>query len=232
MNFEIIDFMAMQLLHFSIVVLANDHNPTILNPDFLKMQKIIQEDWAWELATPPITTPPIATVKYKSGVSISVESNKLQVLDAKSKDPTESKITKIVERYAKVLPHVHYTAVGINFSTLIEMENADTYLKDRFLKEDPWESPEHPLKSTGLKLVYRLQKGQLLFSLDSAKVERLTNGKTKQSKGIVVNANFHRDLDLDNPPTADQIVTCLDGVSENWGYYKEILSKLQPNGLN
>jgi hypothetical protein len=37
--------MTQKLLQFSIVVLATDHNPTILNPGFLRLQKIVPEDW-------------------------------------------------------------------------------------------------------------------------------------------------------------------------------------------
>ena len=121
--------MSRKLLQFSIVVLATDHNPTILNPDFLRLQEIVPADWGWDLASPPITTPPFATVQYESGVSISVESNKLQVADNKITEPTESKIIAMVKRYVAVIPHVRYTAVGINFRSAVELDDANAYLK-------------------------------------------------------------------------------------------------------
>lgn len=71
--------MANRHLEFSVVVVANDHNPTILNPDFLERQQIVPQTWGWKVADPAITTPPFAMVVYDSGVTVSVEPNKLQI---------------------------------------------------------------------------------------------------------------------------------------------------------
>ena len=72
---------------FSVVVVANDHNPSILNPDFLERQGIVQEGWGWTVMGSAITTPPFATVSYDSGVTVSVESNRLQVTDTSAAVP-------------------------------------------------------------------------------------------------------------------------------------------------
>ena len=50
------------------VVVARNHNPTILNPDFLKYNNIVPANW--ELAESPLCTPPVAQVKYTNGISI------------------------------------------------------------------------------------------------------------------------------------------------------------------
>lgn len=216
--------MHVQFLQFSIVIVANDHNPTILNPDFLKMQKIVPDEWGWELANPPIATPPFATVQYKTGVSISVESNRLQVTDNKTSSPVESKVTQIVDRYIKVVPHVRYTSIGINFRQIIEMEQVDAFLKEHFLKEDIYSCDKNDLKSIGLKFVYHLDAGRLVLSLDSANAEKPVMGQIKKTPVINVNANFHRDLDIKKLPTSKQVTLYLKNVSEDWNRFKEIQS--------
>lgn len=221
--------MTKKLLQFSIVVLATDHNPTILNPDFLRLQKIVPEDWKWKLATPPITTPPFATVQYESDVSISVESNKLQVADNKVTEPTESKIVAIVKRYIEVVPHVRYTAVGINFRSAIELDDADTYLKAQFLKGGVWDSEQNPMKSVGLRFVYPVTSGRLVLSIDSGIIERVVDEQVKQKPVIIANANFHRDLDTNKLPTSEQVPNYLDEAPSDWGRFSRLLSDMLPN---
>jgi hypothetical protein len=43
----------------TLVVVARNHNPTILNPDFLKSTHIVPEHW--ELAAPPFCVEPVAS---------------------------------------------------------------------------------------------------------------------------------------------------------------------------
>lgn len=220
--------MSTKLLQFSIVVLATDHNPTILNPDFLRLQSIVPTDWEWELASPPIITPPFATVQYESGVSISVESNKLQVADNKATEPTESKIVTMVKRYVEAVPHVRYTSVGINFRSAIELDSADAYLKTRFLKEGPWDSKENPMKSVGLRFVYTVTSGRLVLSIDSGIAEEMADNQVQKKSVVIANANFHRDLDANKLPTSEQVPNYLDEVSADWNRLNDILSGMLP----
>lgn len=208
-------------VRFSIVVLANDHNPTILNPDFLKAQNIVPGDW--ELAGPPITTPPFATVEYNSGVSISVDSNKLQVTDNKTQIPNDSKVKNIVHQYVETLSYVRYLSLGINFRYITEMDNADVFLKDHFLKEGPWSQNSNDLKAIGFKFVYPLEGGRLVLSLDSASMKTSLNDQGEENSVIIANANFHRNLDL-KKPLAEEISSILGKISEDWDRFNEIQS--------
>ena len=49
----------------SVVVTAEFHNPSILNPDFLVSREIIPADW---VVTEAVTTPPVSVVRYNNGI--------------------------------------------------------------------------------------------------------------------------------------------------------------------
>jgi hypothetical protein len=217
-----------KLLQFSIVVLASDHNPTILNPDFLRLQEIVPDDWGWELASPPIMTPPFATVQYDSNVSISVESNKLQAADNNVEDPSASKLVSMVKRYVEVVPHVRYTAVGMNFRSGFRLDDADNYLKERFLKSGAWDSNDNPVSSIGLKFVYPVESGRLVLSIDSGFAEEMEDDQLQKKPVIITNANFHRDLDTNTPPTSNQVPNYLDLLSSDWNRLSELLANIMP----
>jgi len=60
---------------FSIVVVAKSHNPTILNPDFLKDNEIVPANW--ELEKPPVCLEPVAEIVFKNKVRIIAQLDKL-----------------------------------------------------------------------------------------------------------------------------------------------------------
>ena len=91
--------MDIELIQFSIVLVANDHNPSLINPDFLERTGIIDKEWGWKPKGDLITTPPFATVPYDSGVTITVETNKLQVVDQSGAIPTRSRASSIIIKY-------------------------------------------------------------------------------------------------------------------------------------
>jgi hypothetical protein len=217
----------MNIIHFefSVVVVANDHNPTILNPDFLERQGIVQEGWGWKVTGPVITTPPFATVSYDSGVTVSVESHRLQVIDTSAPGgPQSSKVVDITRKYVEVLPHVRYSAVDINFRSIVEHADANAFLKARFLKSGVWDSEAHPLQTVGLKLVYPLDGGRIILGLDGGTVTQRLEEEIKQLSDILVHANFHRDCH-DHPGNA-QVIAHLGNAEKDWAAYQSILSDL------
>lgn len=217
--------MNIRQLEFSLVVVANDHNPTILNPDFLARHGIVPESRGWRVVEPAITTPPFAVVSYDSQVTVSVEPNRLKVADASaSSGPPSSKAVDIARKYVEVLPHVRYTAAGINFRSFAERADANACLKDRFLKSGPWDSKDHPLQTVGLKLVYTLDGGQLTLSVESEVVIQRLEGETKPAPGILLNANFHRDCR--GYRSAGQALEHMSNADKDWSAYQRALSDL------
>jgi hypothetical protein len=212
--------MEISVVQFSIVIVGDAHNPTILNPDFLEVQGIVSKDWGWEVAE-VITTPPFAVVRYKNGYSITVEKNKLQITDP-GEDPEASLAPAIAQQYVKTLPHVRYKAAGINFNTLVERTDPHTYLKQRFIRRGPWDNPEHPLTGIGLRFIYSLTGGQVVLSLDVGQAERVVNEKPEIRSVILANANFHRDCK--EYPASKQIETFLGQYSSDWAEFQSLVT--------
>lgn len=214
-----------QLIQFSTVVVGQMHNPSILNPDFLATNAIVQPAWAWEVSE-TITTPPFATVRYSSGIAVTVEFNKLQVTDVNSSDPTASKAAEIAAAYVKTLPHVRYAAIGMNFQSILELASPEGFLRDRFIKPGPWHGPKHQLSAAGIRLVYTLpDAGRVTLSLDAGEAQR--SDEPSKKKVLVANANFHRDCD--EHPAHPQVAKYFSNVAEAWSTYRTLLSDALTN---
>lgn len=217
--------MKSKLLQFSVVVAGRLHNPTLLNPDFLELRNIVSKDWGWEVAE-VITTPAFALVRYSNGVSVHVEPNKLQVVDLNAaEDPTKSRAGSIAISYVKTLPHVHYSAVGINYQSVIEMPGSSPaeFIKSRFFSEGHWDTPEHPLAAAGVSLQYSIDGGgRMTLSVDSGEVELAGNEKGHLLRMVVlVNANFHRPCT--EYPSEDKVAEYIGQADADWAWYGRLL---------
>ncbi len=65
----------LEFTELSIVIVAENHNPTILNPDFLKFNGIVPKEWV--VSKPPLCAYPVSQVEYQNGMRITAELNKL-----------------------------------------------------------------------------------------------------------------------------------------------------------
>jgi hypothetical protein len=218
--------MESNLALLSIVVTGESHNPTILNPDFLRIRNIVPQEWQEGVeVVRAITTPPFALVEYSNGISIVVENEKLQVVDVKTPaDPSESTAVQIAINYVHTLPHVKYKAVGLNFQSAICMNSAREFLKERFIKAGPWDSNSDPLDAVGIRLKYRIKgNGFAIFEIDAGEQKSSVLDGASQTVAIV-KANFHRGCE--GYPAEAQVVDHLSHVREDWIHYQRILRKV------
>jgi hypothetical protein len=212
-------------LEFSIVVVGQDCNPTLLNPDFLKYRGIVPEEWGWEIAGAPITTPPFAVVAYDSGITIKVETNRFQVSDQSSGDDVgQSKAIEIAVNYIQVLPHVRYTGVGINFRSLVEMEKPDDYLVEYFLKTGPLSREQNPLLGVSLKFVYPHDDARLSLSLAGGVVIHQQGDTTEKRQGVLASGNYHRDCQ--SYPADALVIQHINRAASDAEHFSTILTSL------
>lgn len=208
-------------LNFSIVITATDHNPSLINPDFLKLNNIINPKWEWKVLPPALMTPPFARVGYDSGVVIIVEPNKLHI-SQNGFSPNDSHLPEIVSRYIDVLPHIRYNAIGVNFGYVESYANADSYIRKRYLKRGAWDSEINVLNTAGVKFVYEIDGGHLSISVDSGTKNEVT-GQTKPT-ALIVNANYNRECK--SYPATPELKTHLSNVNGDWDRFDSSLKSI------
>ncbi len=178
------------LANVSVVVAAEQHNPSILHPSFLQTEGIVPADW--EVAEGPICTPAFSLVGYSNGIEFRVEQSRLQIVDGNPKgDGTDSFVPELAGKYIDKLPHVHYKAVGVNFVTFSACDNADEYIVRRFLRVGTWNDDKLTPVSAGVQLTYPITDATLNLSLKPGRSQKQGDQDTKV--GIVLEANCHRD---------------------------------------
>jgi len=215
----------LEIQEISIVVVAQNHNPTILNPDFLKFNEIAPKDW--ELAAPPICVAPMAQVAFKNGVSIVAQFDKVIFAEAVlDKSAEDLRIAKIARKYIEILPHVNYSSVGINPKGHIVFaeNNVQEYLVETFLTDGPWRDiGNSPIKAS-IKLAYTLDRCKCALTIDEAILQ------TPEKPAIPVllfASNFHHDIAgaTKKEKLADLFQT-IDNWNDDFKMFKTIVSKI------
>lgn len=213
----------LDIVKFSIVITGTAHNPTILNPDFLARWEIVPEEWGWKLGASTLTTPAFSQVQYESGVVITVEPGKLQIQDAgDERDPASSRIGHIAKAYVSQLPHVPLAAIGLNFNCLLPYDEPKKYLRERFLRDGPWDSEAHSVQAFGLRLRYELDDGRLTLALDSGTANPQEDGE--RMAVVTANGNLHRQLDSDT--SNSQLPRIIGGVRNDWESFRTFLLEI------
>ncbi len=181
--------MMLELLNTSIVVLAQDHNPTILHPAFLEAQKIVPVDW--ELAQAPVCTPAFSVVKFANGITFTAASNQLVLTEeAPLGNPSEPKVPELAIEYVRKLPHVRYTAIGVNFLGCFLRKDSEQFLIRQFLKSGPWNNGNRHLMAVATQLTYELDDAVLRLGIGGGEVRR----EDKSKSAVLINGNFHSDV--------------------------------------
>ncbi len=206
---------------FTIVIIASAHNPSILNPDFLRINGIVSTDFS---PIESISTPPVSHVKYREKVAITVDSERLTFADVdEERIPHKSPVPLIAEKYIEVLKHVQYKAVGLNFNGYYECTHIDPgqYIANKFIKKGPWDEYEGATPSIGLKFSYKLDEVMLNLNLAPA----VTKKGERTFPSIAINLNFHCDP---REKTIENIVNYIKSWDLRYEQLNNLLLKIFP----
>jgi hypothetical protein len=154
---------------FVITLKAESHNPTILNPDFLKNQGIVKSDW--ELAEDPVCVRHFARVAYTNRVTIVAEFDNLIFSEELwSREQETWSIPSLAVRYVRTLPHVNYQDVVNNLvaDLIVPKDDIDHFIRERFIREGPWQKFDNAIAHARVAFWYEIEGGSFLLSVQEA----------------------------------------------------------------
>jgi len=216
--------LGLELYELTIVVVAKNHNPTILNPDFLYRNNIVEE--GLDLAEAPITTEVFSRVSFKSGIVIVADSNRVTFVDRNKKSLADkTPLPKIAVDFLQTLEHVSYKAVGINPKGIIEFADSESvrlYLIDSFFKKNSWIDVKDFKLHPKLALSYKGQDKNFTINIE----EGIGTDEDKGKHFIVCNANYHRDLPVNEHDKAlDEAKKIIENCDGDINHYKSFVTQ-------
>ena len=177
------------LVGLTIVLLTKANNPSIVNPDFLRINKICPEELA--VAEPAVTTPVFSQISYKGGITVKVDPNRVIFEQGDSiLGLDEIIVPEMAGAYAKVIPHVTYTAVGINPVCVLKYGNGQGKISNLLANTSELLRSNNLTPSVQLKAIYESDKATISIDMAEGNVQV----GEMQLAGFVFRGNIHRDL--------------------------------------
>ena len=177
----------------SVVVTSEFHNPSILNPDFLKSQWIVPAYWEPNLA---ITTPQFSNIRFHNGIEWTVDQSKLTVAEACESQFRDSYLAyDSVVSYVDRLPHVPYRSLGLNCVVACGTNDPQQWLTKQYLKDGIWLHGEPAVRSMVPKFTLDAGAGVACFlSLDGGNSNL---GSQQPGPVVIATCNVHHQGPLD-----------------------------------
>ena len=185
----------LQLRELSVVLVADSNNPSILNPDFLKIHGIVSHESS--LKDPPICTPAFSQVTFADGITVRADPARVTFQHSSDQlDPGNVRCIESARRYIAIVPPVPYTAIGINLKGYrigqeVEMET----LAGVLVEKGAWTAFQGVKPKLRLNAVYDLEDKRIAFAV-SEQNEKTSTGVTAPI--LSFDANIHRDVQVTN----------------------------------
>ena len=193
----------------SVVVTAEFHNPSILNPDFLKIHEVVPADWTVAEA---LTTPPVSVVKYNNGVEWTLDQSRLTVAEKSGPGFADTyRIHQLVVGYLRRLPHVPYRSLGLNCQVSARQASPQRWLIERFGAS--WLGDEPMIREMRPKFALDAGNGVCHISLVDA---------PNSSERIILDCNVHHQA----PSGVDGLCAAIERWPESQTFVRGALATL------
>lgn len=189
----------------SVVILAESHNPSILNKDFLVMHSIVPEEWS---VVETVVTPMLSVVRYANGTRLQVDGQRLEIAeecDLPFRKYVNDRLYNLAVSYVETLPHVPYRGLGINYTVSIIRQDPLQWITKRFLKFYPWNEEFYMTP----RFSVNMREATLNLGIHSKKLLREGNSE----RSVVVDCNIHYSEQFD--------AVSLRGKIHGWSNEKE-----------
>lgn len=207
---------------FSIVLVGSGFSPNVFNGNTFAENEIIPSEWNWKV-TNSGSTPLVSQIDYNLGYfTVRTERNRISFFDNAIKDkPEKSKIIEVVKRFIDKYKHLNFLAVGINFESVLGMDDGDKHILDKFVSKAI--KSDERIEAASVNLGYLIDENTSLRNLlEGGIIERqFADGTSNRHAGIVIRTNIHRLLL--NDKQIEQIKVSLKNIKTDWNTLNDIV---------
>lgn len=175
------DLTRFNLNSVSVVILAQTHNPSIINADFLRNNGIIKEDWEINHQLPILTSQGLALVSFKNGVQWQIDPNNLTILEGIRDGFFKETYSAYdcAKEYVHVLKHIPYKAFGMNWQLISEEKDSD-WMNNHFLQRDK--------ERNDMKL------SSITFEIPPSWKITLSSSEAESKARFILDCNYHTNI--------------------------------------
>ncbi len=210
------------LIEFSVVLVAAPIDPSILNPDFLRHNEIV--DAHWQVQDPRISTPAFSQATFTGGLTVTADPERVIFAQSgNSLSPEDIACPEIAKRYVEQVPHI-YRAVGINPKGRRRSDGEVIYrIADALIDKGAWMSFNDVTPDIQLKAIYRYPRRTVSLDIIEAQPRAGARGGIP---GMLFQANIHHDITETNPQARiNTLLSIINSWREDLSDFWSIVAK-------
>ncbi len=217
---------SVDIVEFSVVLVVNPNDPSILNPDFLRYNRIVDD--SHQVQGDTIVTPAFSQVIFEGGLTVKALPDRVifeQTGDALT--PEGIVCPEMAKRYVETVPHAQYRAIGINPKAIRILSDAS---QEKVLcalsDKGSWTSFKDVMPQIQLKAIYQYNNRSIILDIVEAK-KREEDGN--ESPGLLFQVNIHRDIPQTNPhKRIESLAPILNSWKEDLDDFRALVGKFNP----
>ena len=217
--------MQIDLFGFSVVVVAEANNPTMLNPDFLRHNDIVGTHWRLSESRPPLTTPMLSEVTFEGGLIVRADPNRVTFEQQGGALSLEDiACVDMAKSYLKTAPHVPYTAFGVNPRAVVR-NSSFSRLSDMLRSNGSEMTFDSIVPRFELKAIYEMEDKRLTLELQEEKDD---HGPFRLCHA---HANIHRDIaETNQQMRVNSMLASLDSWRNDLDEFRAVVAQSLPSG--
>ena len=179
----------------AVVLVAQSNNPSIINPDFLRHNEIVNADLS--LQGNPISSQLFSQVTFERGIIVQALPDRVTFQQTgDSLAPEDILCPEIAKRYVEKVPHVPYSAIGINPKGYRYLSAEVPEKVSNILIENAEMSFKDVTPEVHLKTIYQYDTRKIVLDI----AETTKKNDDPEIPIMLFQANIHRDI----PSTTNQ----------------------------
>jgi hypothetical protein len=206
------------VLDLALVVALDNHSPTVMNVDFLRLSGIVPQDW--ELARPLVMSQQGSQIVFANGVSMMGQADRVVFLAPMLEGGERAdQVALLAQKYVQALSQGDYQAVGVNlrgYASSSDPNWVGQYFGQALLRPGAWQQIGTETVRPSLTLNYSLgaNLGQLNLTITPAQIQQADQPALDT---IFFAANYNQTLQ----GVSSERVLQLQGVLATWQQYHQ-----------
>ena len=217
------------LMEVSVVLVINGNNPSMLNPDFLRHNGIVDVDL--QLAAQPVSTPLLSQVVFEGGIGVIADPERFVFSHHGEMLTTDTcKSPTIAKRFLEKNKNMQCSAVGINPKSIKRLDGStEANMTNMLIGNGEWISFKGIRPEIRLKATYEYEKRKI--SIDVFKsMHKDENGL--ESYDVVFQANIHRDIFAGSAEERTKhVISILSKWNNDVSDFNSLVEKVKVEGL-
>ena len=216
------------LVAFSVVLVADNVEPSTINPDFLRYNDIVGSDL--QTNQPPFSTPVFSQVVFEGGLAVTAQPDRLDFIQQGEALTEDLAVADMATRFLEKVPHLPYKAIGLNLTGFRHVESGSIGggVASALIEGGKWMAFENVAPTVLLKAVYSYGNKQIMMDVHDT---RKQESDSSSSPGLLFAVNIHRDIgETDRARRIARLMSILSGWQDDLSDFRNLIAQFNPQG--